>query len=304
MSDDADAPDPIDKAYLEAEAVLSDDEARATRRARVLAAVTREAAPAALPSPARRRPDWRRGGWLAAACVVGLGVFLVSQISQPVRYGPQTAASPAAPAQTIRQPETGRMTAPSSPAAPPSPARRGPSPSRIAAGAPALAVPPIAPAAADEAAFPPPPPPPPPPAVAESGASTQVQVTGSRVERRASSPAVVKAFAAPAPAPPSRLDSSASPGPDPASRLRAAAAAGLTAEAQALLDQGAPVDAADAEGDTALMKSIRAGHSAVAALLRSRGASLDRRNRAGESARDLAAAKDDVQLNRALGLRP
>jgi hypothetical protein len=45
MSDDApghdlpDGPDPIDAAYAEAEAVLSDDAARAARRERVLAAV-------------------------------------------------------------------------------------------------------------------------------------------------------------------------------------------------------------------------------------------------------------------------
>ena len=74
MSEHDDAPDPIDKAYVEAEAmlgdVLGDDEARAARRARVLAAVERETAtPAVAPDTSlpSRRPDWRRGGWLAAA---------------------------------------------------------------------------------------------------------------------------------------------------------------------------------------------------------------------------------------------
>jgi hypothetical protein len=52
------------------------------------------------------------------------------------------------------------------------------------------------------------------------------------------------------------------------------------------------------------MKSIRAGHSAVAAILRRHGASLDRRNHAGESARDMAAARADTALNRAIGLDP
>ena len=91
---------------------------------------------------------------------------------------------------------------------------------------------------------------------------------------------------------------------DPGPRLRAAAAAGRTADVAALLDQGAAVDAPDADGDTALMRSIQAGHAAVAALLRRHGASLDRRNHAGQSARDMAAAKGDARLNRALGLDP
>jgi hypothetical protein len=43
VSDHDAAPDPIDKAYVQAEALLSDEEARAARRARVLAAVAREA---------------------------------------------------------------------------------------------------------------------------------------------------------------------------------------------------------------------------------------------------------------------
>jgi ankyrin repeat protein len=89
---------------------------------------------------------------------------------------------------------------------------------------------------------------------------------------------------------------------DPDARLRAAAAAGRTAELTALLDEGVPVDAPDAEGDTALIKSVRADHPAAAALLRRHGASLDRRNQAGESARDIAAGKADPDLDRALGV--
>jgi ankyrin repeat protein len=91
---------------------------------------------------------------------------------------------------------------------------------------------------------------------------------------------------------------------DEAARLRAAAAAGRTADMETLLANGVAADAPDADGDTALMKSIRADQAAAAALLRRHGASLDRRNRAGESARDLASAKGDEALDRAIGLEP
>jgi hypothetical protein len=48
------------------------------------------------------------------------------------------------------------------------------------------------------------------------------------------------------------------------------------------------------------MKSIRADQPAVVAVLRRHGASLDRKNYAGQSARDLAAAKADPALDRAI----
>ena len=47
MSDHDAAPDPIDKAYVQAEAMLDDEAARAARRARVLGAVAAEAGAAA-----------------------------------------------------------------------------------------------------------------------------------------------------------------------------------------------------------------------------------------------------------------
>jgi hypothetical protein len=50
--------------------------------------------------------------------------------------------------------------------------------------------------------------------------------------------------------------------------------------------------------------SVRADHPAAAALLRRHGASLDHRNRAGESARDMAAERGDAALNQAIGLGP
>lgn len=85
-------------------------------------------------------------------------------------------------------------------------------------------------------------------------------------------------------------------------QLRAAAAAGRMVEVQELLDRRIPVDTADSNGETALMKSIRAGQPATAALLIRHGASLDIKNRAGLSARDLATQINDPALNRALGL--
>ena len=91
---------------------------------------------------------------------------------------------------------------------------------------------------------------------------------------------------------------------DGASRLRAAAAAGRTADIDALLAQGVAVDAPDADGETALMKAIEAGRRAAAALLRRHGASLDLKNRAGASARDMAARLNDAELDQALGLAP
>jgi len=50
------------------------------------------------------------------------------------------------------------------------------------------------------------------------------------------------------------------------------------------------------------MKSIRADQPATAALLIRHGASLDKKNSAGLSARDLAAQINDPALNHALGL--
>jgi ankyrin repeat protein len=101
-----------------------------------------------------------------------------------------------------------------------------------------------------------------------------------------------------------RASASADVAVDPAAKLRAVAAAGRVAEVNALLDQGAAVDAPDADGNTALMAAVLADHPAVAATLRRHGASLDRQNHAGESARDMAATKADAALDHALGLAP
>ena len=67
---------------------------------------------------------------------------------------------------------------------------------------------------------------------------------------------------------------------------------------------GAAVDATDDKGDSALMKAVEADRPATAAVLVRHGASLDQRNNAGSSPRDVAAGKDDPALKRALGLEP
>jgi ankyrin repeat protein len=137
------------------------------------------------------------------------------------------------------------------------------------------------------------------PQAATSGLDNETSVTemvvaaDQRKPREAPAPVAVSAFTS------SRRDLM-----DGGGRLRSAAAAGRTAEVQALLDHGVPVDAPDSDGDTALMKSIQADQRAAAALLRRHGASLDHRNSAGESARDLATAKGDAALDQAIGLGP
>jgi hypothetical protein len=90
--------------------------------------------------------------------------------------------------------------------------------------------------------------------------------------------------------------------PDRGAALRDAAASGRVADVEALLAQGTPVDAADAQGDTALMRAIQSDQPAVAAALRRHGASLDHRNHAGQSARDMTTARGDPALARAVGV--
>jgi hypothetical protein len=318
MSDHDLTPDPMDEAYVEAEAVLSDDKARAARRARVLTSV--EGAAAASPpvaSPANlRRTSWRRGGWLAVASVVGLGVVIATQVYQPFVRWPRAAPSlPSAPAPAVR----GADAQPGSPAFATAPAPRAVvAPSRAAAPVPAAPVRDIAPSAPAPQAFPAAPPPPPPAAAAASERTAPVagaiaqerpasdardEAAGAQglTSETARAPATLTARAA---APMNRLQSSAAPLSEQAARLRAAAAAGRTGEVEALLNRGVPIDAADLDGNTALMLSIKADQPATAALLRRHGARLDQQNRAGETARDMATAKGDAELNRAIGVGP
>ncbi len=283
LMSDPDAPDPVDGAYMRAETILTDDDARAARRARVLTAVARE--PITPARPSIRRPARRFGGWLAAASVVGFSVFVATRLYQPAARQPPTVLAPS-PAAAISAP--GVVAAPTPPA---SASSKAPVTQALPA-APRAATPTPAPSPADAVPVNAPAPPP---------------LKIAPIERPAPPPPVVaspRSLPAPPPAaaPLRRLESSAGVSSDKAARLRAAAAAGRTDEVEDLLAQDVPIDAPDADGETALMKSIQADQRAVAALLNRHGASLDRKNRAGESAKDMATAKGDEALSKALGL--
>jgi len=296
MSDHHAAPDPVDKVYAQAEAMLDDEAARAARRARVLGAVAGEAGKAPIRSaPPKRRVSWAAGGWLAAASLAGVSALLTFHfMTPPVK---QRASSPAEtsvaapPAPT--PPTMPAVDAPPPPAAAASQAPIKPSTDVAVAASEAVSERPSQPAVAPVAA----PPPAPPPALR---IAPDVGVEGL-VMHRAEAPAADRGMAAAAPM--AQAQAPASP-TDRTARLHAAATAGDLAELANLLAEGTPVDAPDSEGETALMKSIQANRPAAAALLRRHGASLDRTNRAGISARDMATSIDDPQLNRALGLNP
>jgi hypothetical protein len=311
--------DPIEKAYTQAEELLDDSNSRAARRARILGAVAQEPVDHTAPNlSSHRRPAWWRGDWLAAASIAGLGVFLATRVYQlapqplrtiptpppvfaPAASEPATTSLPPAAAKTISR--AGR--APMLKSAAPAPLAATPSRLDIRP----VASPPM-PAPMAARAF---------PAEASPPPSQQVIVTA---ERRASPPAAGKseftggmrdgnlgalssARMAEKPAPPligSETDEG-SPSVQ-AGNLRAASAGGRLAEIETLLAMGAPVDAPDVDGETALMKSIQADEPAAAALLLRHGAKLDQRNRAGMSARQMATAVGDPALERAVGLKP
>lgn len=305
MPDRDPASDPTERAYVEAEAMLHDEAARAARRARVLGAVGAQA-PAPQPvvsQPSNRRFLAGRGGWLAAASVAGLSAVLVAQYYSPDvgRQPPATAEAPviavtpnASDASSAVRPEP--MASASAPAAQPPPSPP-PSVSKREERRPALDV------AAVEAARPPPPPPPPPPPAQAAPAPAAPMVSerlsefadaqsraAPRAEAARASSSAKAAMGAASPAAPAAL----------AARLRAAAAGGRTAELSSLLARGTPVDAPDGDGETALMKAVKANQPAAAAELIRRGADPDLRDHAGESARDMAKSIDDPALNRAL----
>jgi len=298
---------------------------RSARRARVLAAVASQG------KPAVRSPLWRRGGWLAAASVAGLSLILASQLYRPIP--PPPARPAAAPLVQARARGAAAPTSPSS--APPvsRPVKAVPPPMLKSAPpvyvSPSPAVPPLAAPAArafPEPAPPPPPPPPPAPppeaAIASGGAPPSDQADASnaagpsevsemvvtaqkREEKIESVPVAITVFTS------KQRDvvgissvQDVTNSPDLAAQLRVAAAAGHASKVKSLLKHHVPVDAADADGDTALMKSVRADDPAVAKVLIQHGANLDVRNQAGQSARDMAKAIGDPKLDQALGLSP
>jgi hypothetical protein len=318
MSDHDAAPDPIDQVYAQAEALLDDDAARAARRARVLAAVAQTAAEPQ-PAPAPSRTIWRRGGWLAAASVAGLSVFIAIQINRPPTFErpkvPPAPATPLAPSAAPPAPPAPDMApAPPVAAAPPAikpsvraaepmdPPRQAPS--RDEAPAARVAIPPlpVPPVAAPQ--------PPPPPAPAPS-MERRLGAAPAQAPPRAEAPAASRSRVEEVVVTGSRIPGSTQDAPlaafsrsagEQAEKLRDAAAAGRTRELSVLLARDVPIDAADDDGETALMKSIQARQLDAAALLRRRGASLDLKNHEGRSARDMAADLADPKLNRALGL--
>ena len=298
MDDPGAALDPIDKAYIDAEALLTDDAARALRRGRVLGELARTDAAPRVESPVQtRRRASRFGGWLVAASVLGLSVFIAVRAPQrPPIANPAPQPAPAAGAvvadaapaptqeSTDRPPALPKAAANNAPrvAAAPPPVVPAPRSERPTGG---LARGPDAPTEADKAAN----------AATSASPDDAMAAAAPVVAARA------QALAASPPPPPMAAFRAT---PSPADRLRAAAAAGRNLEVEDLLAQGTPVDAPDADGDTALMKSVAAGKAQTAALLRRHGASLDRKNREGQSVRDVAAAMDNEDVNEAIGVKP
>lgn len=295
MSDHDAAPDPIDKAYAQAQSMLDDEAARAARRARVLAAVAADAEVAPPVAAPKRRVSRAAGAWLAAASVAGISALVAFQVATPVRH---RAASPpklqapvaAAPAQP---PAAAPATAPPSAIEAPAPAVPPPATpaARRAPVIPSADVADIAPPAAASAPAPAPP--------ASEGGVEALIVTGQKREEDIQD----VPFYAPSESPAAETARAAAPDTRTA-RLHAAAAAGRLAELRTLLAQGIAVDAPDTNGETALMKAIQAHQPAAAALLVGEGASLDRVNREGVSAREMAGSVDDPNLDRALGIEP
>lgn len=291
MSDHDSAPDPMDKAYVQAEALLGDQEARAARRARVLAAVAQAEA-----APAPSRPPRSRAGWLVAASVAGLSLFLATQVYWPLSIDRSPPPPPAAPSGVGAGPPPPAVAAPSaaSRSPPPSPAP----PSAAKPGAPASPV-----VQGMTAPSPPPAPAPaPPPAVSphqEAAAAAAPQALRPYDDLSDANVTASRAKSSPREA---RSERSVSATAGLAARLRDAAALGRAQDVAKLLARGAPADEPDEDGETALMKSVQGHHPAIAAMLLSHGASLDRENRSGVSARDMATAIGDAELNRALAL--
>jgi len=140
----------------------------------------------------------------------------------------------------------------------------------------------------------------------------EVVVTGSRIARRDLAPApgfMAQKSDAAAQSPETRAGEVVVTGVRigrrdlaQAARLRAAAADGRTGEVEALLAQGVPVDAPDRNGTTALMMSILADQPTSIVVLRLHGASVDRKDHAGRSAKDIAADQHDPEIDEAIAL--
>ena len=82
------------------------------------------------------------------------------------------------------------------------------------------------------------------------------------------------------------------------STLHEASRAGDTERVKKLLDDGAPLDEKDEDGDTALMLASNKGHTEVVKLLLDKGALLDGKNKGGDTALPTVLAFDEDQLGR------
>jgi hypothetical protein len=327
-------PDPIDRAYSQAESLLDEQAERSARRARVLAAVEQEAVIPPTSRPKSMPRDTSRGRWLVAASLLIAAGFLALRF---LPLNQQGSSPPVAHAPVAQLVQKNQMTAALSPPTPKTnqsgpmplapkskesdqattvtPKRKETSNTRMALASPPpspaiLAQPPAAapaPATAAAAPLPAAAPPPaivsaPPPAIAAAPRAAPAFAMAPPPPPSAAAPSPPS----PAPTRPPMADASKPIGELGsnlgAEQLRAAAAAGRTTEVQDLLNRQISVDAADADGETALMKSIRADQPVTAALLIRHGARLDKKNNAGLSARDLATQINDPALNRVLGV--
>ncbi len=88
--------------------------------------------------------------------------------------------------------------------------------------------------------------------------------------------------------------------PESQRNLAAAAAAGDLAQVRSLLRSGAPVNARDAQGQTALVRAVRAGHLDIVRALIEAKADVNATDRNGLSPLVAAAERDDVEMARAL----
>jgi hypothetical protein len=239
------------------------------------------AGPARSPAPAANQSRWKVS-LLASIALAGLTGLLVLQFDRATPDEQETALGRPAPAvippqaasppPAVADGKVARSEAPAARSAAPAPAPR-----RAERPAPEAAAPPPAP----------PPAPTPPTAQQEAAATPERPAEAARdqASEKALAPAAPQAMArsaaapalrAPAPAPAAQQERLAAPAPRSAAALaealHQAARAGQLAEAEALLQQGANLNAPDSAGRTALVLAVIHGHSALVRRLLALGA--------------------------------
>ena len=236
---------------------------------------SRAAGPAPSPAAAANQSRWKVS-LLASIALAGLTGLLVLQFDRGTPDEQETAlgrpaspavpAAPALPSPEVADAAVARSEAPAPRAAAPAPARQA-------------AVPPARPAAA-------PAPPPLPPTVQQDAAPSRerpVDTARDQASEKAVAPAAPQAMARSAaapvlrmPAPAAQQENLAGQAPRSAAALAAAlhqaARAGQLAEVEALLQQGASLNAPDGAGRTALVLAVIHGHSELVRRLLALGA--------------------------------